>query len=225
MRFFLSALLGILVTFSPAFGATPADLQQVLARLMQILPGEFDSAAQMQGEQATNTPEDMVHGHVYRSFIRIDAPAVGENVLVSTVRYGGRDGTFDNGEFQVWTLTIDESKGGVKMAPRRFKSPEDYIENDRNPSAFTQLQPSELIPPHGGASCPVHWYTNGDNLRGITDPPCESLSETMGIVLKWDWAYSLDDTGMWLNFAGRDEARAVVNGRKDQMPWRLDKIN
>ena len=167
----------------------------------------------------------MIHRNVYRSFIRISAPAVGENLLVSTVRYGGRDGRFDNGEFQVWALIIDEDKGGVKMAPRRFKSPDDYIENDRNPAASTQLQPTELIPAHGGASCPIHWYPNGDALRGITDPPCESLSETMGIVLKWDWAYSLDDNGMWLNFAGRDESGAVVNGRTDQMPWRLDKIN
>jgi hypothetical protein len=51
------------------------------------------------------------------------------------------------------------------------------------------------------------------------------MSETMETMLKWDWAYSLDSMEMWLNFAGRDGSSAITNGRKDQMPRRLDKIN
>jgi hypothetical protein len=63
---------------------------------------------------------------------------VGTNLLVSTVRYGGRRGQLDNGEFQVWTLSVDSEKGAVKMALQRFKTPEDYIENDRNPAGYYQ---------------------------------------------------------------------------------------
>lgn len=215
----------LLVLFYPPAAAATSELEERRDRLVSLLTGEFDSSAQMRGEQATNVPEDKVHGHVYRSFIRIKAPKVGEHLLISTVRYGGRDGQFDNGEFQVWTLTVDEERSAVKMAPRRFKTPDDYIENGLNAAAFATLTPDELVPPHGGAACPIHWYTNGDTLRGITDPPCESMSSTMGISLKWEWTYSLDDEGMWLNYTGRNAAGEIVNGRKDRMPWRLDKLN
>ncbi len=205
--------------------ASASGLENTLARLMEILPGEFDSAGQLRAEQATNTPKESTHGHVYRSFIRIDAPALGNNVLVSTVRYGGRDGQFDNGEFQVWTLNIDRGKGAVLMKPQRFKMPATYIANNRNPNAFKDLAASELVPAHGGASCPIAWTPNGTSLRGITDPPCKSRSETMDMDLIWDWAYSLDESGMWINFAGRNDAGDIVNGRADQMPWRLEKLN
>ncbi len=200
-------------------------LEHLLVRLMTTLPGEFDSQQQMHAEQATNTPSESVHSHVYRSFIRIDAPAIGENVLVSTVRYGGRDGQFDNFEFQVWALTIDVEKSAVRMQPHRFKTPEKYLANNRNPNAFTNLVASELIPGNGAAGCPPYWVANADALRGATHPPCNSLSETMGIVLDWEWAFSLDESGVWINFAGRNEAGDIVNGRTDQMPWRLDKLD
>jgi hypothetical protein len=207
-------------------GASASDnLEPTLTRLMAILPGEFDSAQQMRAEQATNTPPESVHSHVYRSFIRIEAPAIGKNVLVSTVRYGGRDGQFDNYEFQVWALSVDSKKGAVEMKPHRFKTPEQYVANNRNADAFKDLATSELIPAHGAAGCPVYWTANGDALRGTTHPPCNSLSETMGVVLAWEWAYSLDESGAWINFAGRDNAGEVVNGRTDQMPWRLDKLD
>lgn len=202
-----------------------AKLEPTLIRLMASLPGEFDSGKQMHAERATNTPSESIHGHVYRSFIRIDAPAIGENVLVSTVRYGGRDGQFDNFEFQVWALTIDADRAAVRMQPHRFKTPEKYLANNRNPRAFQGLTSAELVPAHGGAGCPVYWVANGEVLHGATRPPCKSRSETMGVVLAWEWAYSLDESGVWINFAGRNDAGEIVNGRTDQMPWRLDKLN
>lgn len=226
MKNFLVTLIAMCwVTPGLTADTSAADLHQTLTKLMTLLPGEFDSGRQMRAEQATKTPKESVHGHVYRSFVPIDAPAIGQNALVSTVRYGGRDGQFDNFEFQVWILAVNQTKGAVQMKPHRFKTPEEYVANARNPRAFTELTPSELVPGHGGAGCPVYWTSDGDTLRGVTDPPCKSLSETMGIVLAWEWAYSLDESGVWINFAGRNEAGDIVNGRVDQMPWRLDKLN
>ena len=139
LRLFAVAALSVMPCSVALAEVAPVALEQTLDRLMSILPGEFDSSRQMHAERAANTPEDAVHSHVYRSFIQIDVPDIGDNVLVSTVRYGGRDGQFDHFEFQVWTLTIDAERDAVEMKPRRFKAPEKFLADNRNPRAFKGL--------------------------------------------------------------------------------------
>ena len=63
---------------------------------------------------------------------------------MATVRYGGRDGTFDHGEFQVWTVSVDEQLNVVRMSPRRLKTPEPLIPVSRDPQAFADLRAEDL---------------------------------------------------------------------------------
>jgi CpeT/CpcT family (DUF1001) len=224
MRFSAIAAAALLVAGPAVATNSPIELKTVLADLMQRLPGQFDNAAQEFFEQELKTPKELVHGRVYRTFTRIHAPDVGENVLVGTVRYGGKDGMFDNGEFQVWTLSVDAERKAVKMAPRRFKEPAKYIDIARDADKLKGLKAEDLLPPQGAAGCDVYWRLFGEGLRGATEPgACSSMSSTLKVPLNWEWDYVLTETELWLNFAGRDASGKIVSGRPDQVHWRLGK--
>ena len=221
------ALVSLLALALPT-PATVADghgnLTRTLDRLMTGLDGAFDSGTQLSAEKLSNTPAEHWHQHVYLSFARIDAPDVGENVFVVTLRDDGPQGRIDLIEFQVWTLTVDEERDAIKMAPRRFKTPEAFTQVTRDPSAFKDFKADDLVPSDGAASCPILWKpTSNGFIYGVSDTPC--LGPIRGQMLSWEWTYVLNDTALWMSFAGRNDEGKIVFGRQDQTPWRLDKVN
>lgn len=224
MKFpFLAAVLSVALS-GPSWAAT-TDLDQVLADLLTQLPGVYDSQAHKLEDEAKGLPKALVHGWVNRSFTVIDAPDVGAHVMVMTVRYNGADGMWDNGEFQTWTVSTDETRDVVRMDPHRFKDPERYKPISRDAAAMAGMTKDELLPPEGAAGCPIYWTKVDGTLRGATDPKdCVNMSSTMGIPLGWEWTYDLRDDALWLNYAGYNEAGEIVNGRADQLPYRLDRM-
>ncbi|MDX2144283.1 MAG: CpcT/CpeT family chromophore lyase [Rhodospirillaceae bacterium] len=221
---FLACALGAVLAQPASATNSPIELKTALKTLMTWLPGQFDSEPQRFFEEEYKTPKDLVHGRVYRSFTKIDAPAIGENVLVGTVRYGGKDGQFDNGEFQVWTLGVDQARQAVKMSPRRFKDPARYVEIARDAEKLKGLTPDDLKPAEGAAGCDIWWRLSGKQLLGRTEPgACASMSTVLKTTLNWEWEYILNHEELWLTFAGRDASGKIVSGRPDQVPWRLGK--
>ncbi|MDX2223572.1 MAG: hypothetical protein SFV21_12530 [Rhodospirillaceae bacterium] len=215
----------IALTTGPAQATnSPIELRTAMVALIERLSGQFDSAPQVEAQAALGTPEKERHGRVYRSFTRIDAPALGDNVLVATVRYGGKAGQFDNGEFQVWTVAVDAERKAVRMSPRRFKDPDKYKDRALDAAAFAGLAPSDLVPASGAASCDIYWRLYGQDLRGASDlAACKSMSTATKTELAWDWQYVLSDSELWLTFAGRDASGKIASGRADQAFWRLGK--
>lgn len=211
-----------------AFAAQPLhaeDLNTTLARLMNGLDGAFDSGPQLASEKLSGTPNEMQHVRVHRAFVRIDAPDVGDNVFVVTLRNDGPDGPIDMVEFQLWTLEIDQAENAVKMAPQRFKDPERYAAIGSEPNKMKGLMRSELVPSEGAAACPVYWRPVDDVIHGITGKPCEGAVRPGRPVLSWEWTYILGDDALWMSFAGRGNGGEVAFGRQDQLPWRLDKLD
>ncbi len=201
---------------------SPIELRTALATLMERLPGRFDNAAQLFFEQETKTPEREQHGRVFRSFLRIDAPALGAHVLVGQVRYGGDAGRFDTSEFQVWTLAVDAGRQAVRMSPRRFREPARYQDRALEPAAFQALTPADLLPPEGAAGCDLYWRKYGEDLRAVSGPgECRRRSTSLKKDLDWSWEYILTESELWLDFAGRDAQGRIVSGRPDQVHWRL----
>ena len=220
------ALLALLHGLPAGATNSPIELRTALKTLMVWLPGQFDSEPQRFFEEEYKTPKELVHGRVYRSFTRIDAPTLGDNVLVAQVRYGGRDGRFDAAEFQVWTLTVDGEKRAIRMTPQRFKSPANYQDVATYPARFVGLSAADLLPAESAAGCTIWWRLSGKQLRGATEPGvCRTVraAATARTELFWDWEYVLNDEELWINFAGRDTAGKVVAGRADQTHWRLGK--
>ena len=219
------ALCALWVLATPALATnSPIELRTVLATLMEQLPGRFDNAAQLFFEQESKVAEKDLHGRVFRSFVRIDAPAIGPNVLVAQVRYGGETGSFDDGEFQVWTLAVDANKKAVKMAAQKFKDPARYKANAFDAAAFKGLTPADLAPAEGAASCPIFWRKYGDDLRGVIAPgDCKRMSSILKAEVEWAWEFILTAEELWITYAGRDAAGKIVSGRPDQAHWRLGK--
>lgn len=222
MRVPIAILLSLLATPPATATNSPIELRTALTTLMERLPGRFDNAAQLFFEQETRTPPAEQHGRVFRSFLRIDAPSIGDDVLVAQVRYGGEAGQFDIAEFQVWTLAVDAERKAVRMAPRRFRDPGRYKDRALDPVAFKDLAPADLLPAEGSAGCDLYWRKYGDDLRAVTNPgECRRRSASLRKDLDWAWEYILTDDELWLNFAGRDEQGRIVSGRPDQVHWRL----
>jgi len=211
---------------SPVALAThsPIELRTTLATLMERLPGRFDNAAQLFFERETKTPEAEQHGRVFRSFLRIDAPALGSNVLVAQVRYGGDTGRFDDAEFQVWTLEVDTDRKAVRMSPRRFRNPAPYQGRALDPATFRGLGPADLLPATGAAGCELYWRKYGQDLRAVTEPAeCRRRSTSLKRDLAWSWEMILTESELWVNVAGEDDQGRIVSGRPDQVHWRLGK--
>ncbi len=203
-------------------GAADAGSRILIDELIQTLPGEYDSGSQLRAEEVAGVPKDLRHGRVYRSFTRIDAPEVGQYVVVNNVRYGGPEGSFDAAEFQAWILKPTESGNAVSVSPMRFRDPDRYMHAPGKASTYEGLAPSDLAPPEGSAACDIEWRRVDGGLLGTTEAdPCVHMSYTMNVPLAWAWRYFLAEDAFWITFAGRNDAGEIVNGRSDQLPWRL----
>ena len=95
---------------------SPIELRTQLKNLLEWLTGEFDSAPQLFFEEEYKTPKELLHGRVYRSFKRVDMPALGQDVLRAEVRYGGKDGSLDASEEYFWILSIDSARSWLPAA-------------------------------------------------------------------------------------------------------------
>ncbi|MCU0759474.1 MAG: hypothetical protein MUF07_09845 [Steroidobacteraceae bacterium] len=221
------ALAGVSV---PATATDSApELRVVLRDLMAWLPGEYDNAAQVFFEREQKTPGIEVHSRIYRAYHRLDAPEVGEHVLLFEVRNGGKTAPLDLAELQVWTLTVDEPRRAVRMSPRRLtKKGTDLFFPDRNGPVVDpgkiNLSPSELEPATGIAGCDIFWRLDGRQLVGRTAPgECKGTSRRTGAPMDFTWEFTQNEGQQWINFAGRDASGRIVFGREDQTAWRLDK--
>ncbi|NKB43347.1 MAG: hypothetical protein GKS03_03615 [Alphaproteobacteria bacterium] len=215
----------LVAMMAASFPASAVELEETLVRLMAGLDGAFDSGPQLAAEKLSGTPQDKQHVRVHRAFVRIDAPDVGDNVFVVTLRDGGPDGPIDMIEFQLWTLEIDKERNAVKMAPQRFKDPERYAAIGDEPEKMKGLKASQLVPSEGAAACSIYWRAVDEMVHGASGKPCLGAVRPGRPVLSWEWTYILGDDALWMSFAGRGDDGEVVFGRQDQLPWRLDKVN
>lgn len=201
----------------------PIELRTALAQLMRDLPGEYDSEPQRFFEAQYNTPLDRQHARVYRRFTRIDAPALGEHVLVATVHAGDRTAPLDLDQFIVWTLAVDETRRAVRMSPRQFREPARYQAIAADADRLRALAPGELVPAAGVAGCDLYWMPLGRQLRARSDAGRCRAASARGVAVDVDWEWLLNDEELWIHFVGRDSRGQQQLGHPDQTHWRLGK--
>lgn len=193
-------------------------------RLVDLMSGEFDSLQQMQADEAAGVEGDKKHSRVNRYFMKIDAPQIGDAVLVGSTRYGGPpDWYFDKTEFLVWTVSVTENGQHLKMSPRRFKDLEPKIPFAKNANAFLGVQPVELEKATSGAACDIIWTRDGNGFLGES-LPCKVLSTTQGVELNWSWKYQVLPDALWVEFSGATEKGEVLFSTPKGSPYRLDEI-
>lgn len=221
----MKLMLAALLAASPAAATnSPIELKGVVASLMAWLPGEYDSEPQRFFEAEYITPPDQQHQRIYRAFTRIEAPDVGENVIVATVHASVKYSAFDFAEFQVWTVSVDVARQAVVMSPRKFKDPEAFRGIATYAAKLKGLKAYQLAPASGAAGCDIVWRLIGTQLRGHTEPGrCTSTLRRANGEATFDWEWLLNDEELWITFAGKDGAGNLVMGRADQTHWRLMK--
>lgn len=222
-RYLTVALACVLPTVGSATNS-PIELRTQAELLLTRLNGEFDSYPQQFFEQEYKTPPELVHRRVYRSFARVDMPALGPEVLLATVRYGGKDGQLDPTETLLWVVTVDQERKAIRMSPRAPRDPRAAVEALNDPARLSQLEIAASEPSGGPAGCDVWWRLQGVQLVGMTDATaCTSVAKNTGGVLAWSWHWVLTDDELWINFAGRTPEGDIAVGRPDQTHWRLGK--
>lgn len=216
----------VLVTALSAIAqvATAADnLRQDLEDLMTLLPGEYDSERHMREDVMAGVPKAKRHGWVNRSFVAVEAPDVADNVVVQTVVYNGRDGLFDDSEFLVWTVAVDEARGGIAMQPYWFKQPEGYVAISRNADGLAGITPDDLKPAGGVAGCELFWIRKDDVFSARTNVDT-CVAPFRDVVYSWLWEYTLSASVLTVTYKGFTQDGRFASGRDDAKPWRLDRL-
>lgn len=195
----------------------------IVEEFIALAEGIYDSRQQMEEDLAAGVEENKRHFRVVRSFARLDAPKVGANVLLSTVEYNTANRwIFDVNEFLVWTLTISQGGNSFRMAPRAFKKQEQRLPYASQPQKLSGISPAALKPAIGGSSCVLEWTRSENGFVGESEP-CSVMSTTKGVVLSWNWSMRLTEKAFWVEFNGRDETGASLDGTEGMTPYRLDR--
>jgi len=194
-----------------------------VSELTNLLIGEYDSFRQWQTDLETKVPNENRHGWINRSFIKVAAPKLAENVLVGSTIYSGPTGSIDKNEFLVWTFqTADD--GSIIMSPRRFKDLETRLAHLRDAKELSGFDATALEPAISGAACDIRWTKSNDGFLGET-LPCRVMSVTKNKMLDWHWQYSLDQDGVWIEFSGTDDNGVALDATPPGKPYRLDRVD
>ena len=139
----------------PASAQSP--LEQDLAQIMTWWPGTYNNDRQV-AEIEARMGEENFTGEVWRiggsgmggylnvtsHYIRLDAPAIGDNVLyVEEYRDGQPDETYRQ---RVYTLSVDEEEQVIRVNIANFSDREKYIGAHRDISMLDGVTPDDLAP-------------------------------------------------------------------------------
>ncbi len=198
---------------------TPPELQDVLRDVMAWLPGAYDSGPQIYIEKKLGPPPEGVHEHVYRLFAQVRAPQIGEHVIYSEMRAGGKDGPLLRQD--VFNVSIDEKSHGVFFDVHRIVDPQAHVGAHLDPDKQRTL----VVDPNYGGNCRFFWRRDGEQLRGgFPDMTCTMLSRTTGKQMTWDSEWMLNNHELWIRDDGTYPDGSLITGRKDRLPLRLYKV-
>lgn len=224
----IRAALGVLLALAlgtPAQATnSPIELKSVLKDLMAWLPGEYTSLPQVFFEHTVGPPPDGLHEEFHRVFAKIDAPHLGENVIYTQIRIGGKDGMLFEGQQVAFIISIDEKRGGVNISGRRIKNPEQHVDAHLHPEMWKTIEPD----PDYGGNCFFLWRQHGDQLVGKLadakqDDQCTMVSKRSGDQMTWDAEWVLNQDELWIYDNGYLADGSLFSGRADKTHLRMSK--
>ena len=205
-------------------GANPAFAQTnrgpTVTDLVTLLVGEYDSRRQQAEDLDNDVPEDQRHAWVDRTFALVDAPAVGNPVMITTTSYNIPPWYFDNAEFMVWTFSVHDDT--VVMSPRRFKDFDRRLPYASDPEKLAGFTDDDLEAAVGGAACDIVWRRTDDGFSGRSEP-CRVMSVTKNKMMSWRWEFELGEDALRIAFTGTDDDGAVLDCTPVGKPYRLDR--
>lgn len=212
------------VTLAPPAMATNsrAELEIVKQRVLEWMPGEYDSSPQIDLEQRYGAPPDGEHEDWYRMFAIIDAPQIGENVIYGELRIGGPDGPLVKGTQVVYNVRIDEATGTVFANGRRIRNPDQFLGAHLDPAKQRAIE----IDPNYGGNCDFRWKLHGDQVHGLLghDGTCSMTSKISGNKMSFDAEWVLTPDQLWIFDNNYIEGQGLFMGREDRTHIRLYKV-
>lgn len=200
-----------------------AQNKTALEELAGMLSGEFESRQQMQEDLDAGLADGKRHYWVNRTFQQVEAPEVGSHVFVATTEYNFNRWIFDFNEFYVWTLEVADNPEQIVMTPRRFKEQEKKLPFAREAWKLAGFGPDDLEAARGGGACTIVWMRTAEGFMGESEP-CSVMSTTKGKMLDWEWRFDLMPQALFVEFNGRDETGASLDGTDGMAPYRLDRV-
>ena len=231
MRLISGAMaLMIMVAWSVPATATNSEpeLEWVMARLLDWLPGEYTTAPQLETEREFGPPPDGMHPDWYRVFARVDVPHIGEHVIYGELRVGGKDKLILPGTQVLYIVTLATELGAVSVSGRRVKDPEQFESAHLDPEKLSKIE----IDPEYGGNCDFRWRKHGQQIVGrlaqpdepFIDGSCSMVSKRSGIAMTWDAEWVLNPEELWIYDNGYLEDGSLFQGREDRTHIRLTKV-
>ncbi|MBM3513774.1 MAG: hypothetical protein FJX59_08665 [Alphaproteobacteria bacterium] len=221
------ALFATPVAAAPGYFASRAELEQVLADIIAWLPGSWDSYPQIHMEHHDAMPAEGEHEHWHRTFVRIDAPQVGEVVFYGQVNAGGRDGPIVAGSQVLYKAVIDERLGAVNILGQGPLDPEKYENLHDRPELWGEVKMREPE----AINCDFIWRRDGAQvfavLQGNTPDKqkygpgtCAFISKRTDAEFRADAEWVLSAENFWLYDNNWMDDRLFL-GREDRTHIRL----
>lgn len=216
------------VLAAPGYDQGRADLEWVMARLIEWLPGTWDSYPQVWFERNVRMPsQEGEHEHWHRTFARIDAPQVGDVVFYGQINNGGRDGPIIAGSQVLYHAVIDEDLGAVNIFGQGPKDPEKYENLHERPELWGEVQFRE----REALNCDWLWRRDGNQVFGVLQGntpdkqaygpgTCSFISQRTGEEFRADAEWVLTPEQLWL-YDNNWSAGFLFLGREDQTHIRL----
>jgi hypothetical protein len=193
-------LLGLLPAGPMALATdSPMELRQVQNDLLAWLPGRYSSASQVYFETAAGAPPAGSHPRVERRFVRIAAPLLGEAVIYSEARAGGKDGPLLPEQSLLLIPVVDAKLRGVRLQVRPLLDAAANIDLDRHPERIAGLRLGADL----AGGCALAWRRHGAQLLGRTGKCARQI----------EWL--LNDQELWI---------ADSRARNDGSHLRLSKV-
>jgi len=233
MRVLIAASFGAwvgLLLWSPPTAATnsKAELEGVMADLLQWLPGDYSTQSQLDMERRLGASPDGEHEAWFRVFAPVDVPHIGEHVIYGQLHVGGRDGPIIPGTQVLYIVTMDEENNAVTINGRRIADGPDFVDVHLHPERQKDLK----LDPNTGGNCDFRWRRHGKQIVGllantdepVTDGTCSMVSKVSGLHMTWDAEWVLNPEELWIYDNGYLEDGTLFIGREDRTHTRLRRV-
>lgn len=204
-------LIGVMVVL--AMNAAAED--DATGRLIRMMTGTFDTAAQVDAEARAGVAAADRHERRRVIYAPIDVPQVGDHVLF---RQETRDGAVVARDLAVFEP--DAAGGAIRMWLRRIPNADAFADLHLKPALWAAV----IFDPSYGGKCPFHWRAENDGFVGTLDGGrCEIVSNAgrkMAFESRWD--LGLQSLAIFDNTYDGDGK--LLGGRADRVPTRYDRV-
>mgnify|MGYP006969356752 CR=1 FL=1 len=226
---FVTAMALVPAQAGPQYDQSPEDLEWVMAKLKEWLPGEWSAYPQVHYERTVRMPEEGEHDNWYRTFALIDAPQVGETVFYGQINVDKRSGGLMGRTQIVYTARIDEERGAVVMNGQPPADAGRFIDLQDKPELWSEVPPLDMSKLH----CDFLWRRDGDQLFAVLEGQkeeyqkygfgtCNYMSEEAEAEFFADAEWVLTPETLWIYDINTMGGQQFI-GREDRTHVRLSR--